>query len=531
MPLEYQPITGTLTEAQLQNALNDRMETLYAALRNGDAIGEDSISETHIQDNAISGDQIQYQAVMHEHVMEAEIKTANIADANITTAKIASLAVTDAKINDLSADKLTAGTIDASVITVDNIDADNINTGTLDASVITVDNLDAGNITTGDLDATKITIKGEGGTVLFDSTGITGAGIPGYTITYAMLEEYIQNAIDFIAAGKAIYYQPLEPTGGSYAEGDLWFDTDDAYKVYEYDGDTSAWVARTDGSAAYYVTYMIASLVNAGIVTADMIQSGTVRANLAVAAILLVGGSGAAADGIFQVYDASDNVIIELDKDGQVINVPHQTDLPFDKAVPWGIRYDYSGSGTYFDLLKMVTSLATLGGYHVVENKMYLNGAMHIKNSFYAGAELEGEVIINGDHMEWLDNLGNSIGTLYPVWMDWEPTVTYAGGTTDPTTVVLNQARYFQVGKMVHFYLRWSITNRGSGNRTQTNFTLPVDRNASYTGTLPFVFTQTITSRSVDERAYSDEATLIKVSHLAMSSNGYIAVEGFYETE
>jgi len=62
----------------------------------------------------------------------------------------------DDNVKELSADKLTAGTIDASLITVDNIDASNINTGTLNASVVNVTNINASNIETGTLSAIDI---------------------------------------------------------------------------------------------------------------------------------------------------------------------------------------------------------------------------------------------------------------------------------------------------------------------------------------------------------------------------------------
>lgn len=52
-----------------------------------------------------------------------------------------------------------------------------------------------------------------------------------------------------IAQGKnSTYVQPSEPTGGSYSEGDLWIDTDDGNKLYAYVG--TAWVAKQDASIA-----------------------------------------------------------------------------------------------------------------------------------------------------------------------------------------------------------------------------------------------------------------------------------------
>lgn len=44
------------------------------------------------------------------------------------------------------------------------------------------------------------------------------------------------------------YYQPGQPSGGTYILGDLWFDTDAAYKLYTYNG--SIWQATQDAAAA-----------------------------------------------------------------------------------------------------------------------------------------------------------------------------------------------------------------------------------------------------------------------------------------
>lgn len=51
------------------------------------------------------------------------------------------------------------------------------------------------------------------------------------------------------ADGKStIYYSPTQPTGGTYIAGDTWFDSDDGYKIYGYDG--TQWVSSQLGSSA-----------------------------------------------------------------------------------------------------------------------------------------------------------------------------------------------------------------------------------------------------------------------------------------
>lgn len=52
--------------------------------------------------------------------------------------------------------------------------------------------------------------------------------------------------------GITVYAQNAEPSGGTYIEGDLWFDTNDDNKQYRYNG--SSWVAIPDGRIASNAT-------------------------------------------------------------------------------------------------------------------------------------------------------------------------------------------------------------------------------------------------------------------------------------
>lgn len=45
-----------------------------------------------------------------------------------------------------------------------------------------------------------------------------------------------------------VYHQTSQPSGGTYISGDTWFDTDDGYKMYTYNG--TSWVAEQFGNAA-----------------------------------------------------------------------------------------------------------------------------------------------------------------------------------------------------------------------------------------------------------------------------------------
>lgn len=87
------------------------------------------------------------------------------------------------------------------------------------------------------------------------------------------------------ADGKnTVYYQTSQPSGGTYTKGDVWFDTDDGYKMYVYNG--TAWTASqfgTDAIANLSITNALiadGTILNAKISTLDAgkITTGTLAA-------------------------------------------------------------------------------------------------------------------------------------------------------------------------------------------------------------------------------------------------------------
>ena len=119
-----------------------------------------------------------------------------------------------------------------------------------------------------------------------DPTPITvsgvGTGDIDSTITDAITNA--QNAADAAQAsadGKnTIYYRTTQPSGGSYKNGDTWFDTDDGYKMYVFDG--TAWIDSAFGNNA------IAS-VDAGKVTTGFLNAARISANSIATNQLLIG--------------------------------------------------------------------------------------------------------------------------------------------------------------------------------------------------------------------------------------------------
>lgn len=60
----------------------------------------------------------------------------------------------------------------------------------------------------------------------------------------------------------------------------------------------------------------------------------------------------------------------------------------------------------------------------------------------------------------------------FPATFNWTPTVTYAGGTTDPTSVTIDSAKWSTTGTLISFVINATLT-RGTGNRVYTLFSLP----------------------------------------------------------
>jgi hypothetical protein len=74
-----------------------------------------------------------------------------------------------------------------------------------------------------------------------------------------------------------IYRQTTQPTGGTYAEGDLWFDTDDDNKFYRFT--SGAWSGFTlgDGAlASLSATKLTAGTIDASVITVSNINAGNI---------------------------------------------------------------------------------------------------------------------------------------------------------------------------------------------------------------------------------------------------------------
>lgn len=116
----------------------------------------------------------------------------------------------------------------------------------------------------------------------------------------------------------------------------------------------------------------------------------------------------------------------------------------------------------------------------------------------------------------------NPIG--FPQWFNWTPTVTYAGGTTDPTSSTLVSARFTVQGKTTFFHFNFNIV-AGSSNRVLIAFSLPIPRADSYS--MHYASKLTCSTTIFYGTAYSDDNT-VKFNH-QINADGYARADGFYE--
>jgi len=91
-----------------------------------------------------------------------------------------------------------------------------------------------------------------------------------------------------------VYRQTTQPTGGTYVEGDLWFDTDDDNKFYRFTG--GAWGGFTlgDGAlASISANKLTAGTIDASVITVSNINAGNIATgNLSADRILANSLSG-----------------------------------------------------------------------------------------------------------------------------------------------------------------------------------------------------------------------------------------------
>lgn len=86
-----------------------------------------------------------------------------------------------------------------------------------------------------------------------------------------------QNAVSIANGKNTIYYSSSKPTGGTYKAGDTWFFlTDDGYKLFEYDTNSSDWVQKPMDGKAITAGTITAAQIHSGAITTDKIYSNAI---------------------------------------------------------------------------------------------------------------------------------------------------------------------------------------------------------------------------------------------------------------
>lgn len=127
-----------------------------------------------------------------------------------------------------------------------------------------------------------------------DSTGetveyVVSGGTDGTGLVTGIVDSVISeyNFSTTSASGKnSIYWQSTEPTGGEYADGDLWYDTSldtdglPKYTPYKYNGTTADWEVAALGDGAF--RFLDAGKISTGILDAGIaVRVGTYPLNSA----------------------------------------------------------------------------------------------------------------------------------------------------------------------------------------------------------------------------------------------------------
>lgn len=136
---------------------------------------------------------------------------------------------------------------------------------------------------------------------------------------------------------------------------------------------------------------------------------------------------------------------------------------------------------------------------------------------------MNGNELILLRRIEDLENYIKRVPEVGGVWQDWTPTVTYSGGTTNPTSITTACA-YNVIGGMTTITVNLGVT-RGAGDRTATIITLP----KNYSGTYGFAGAafNTVSSTRVVYFLGSGGNT-IGITHGAMTSDGVIRFTASY---
>ena len=107
----------------------------------------------------------------------------------------------------------------------------------------------------------------------------------------------------------------------------------------------------------------------------------------------------------------------------------------------------------------------------------------------------------------------------FPGWLGWTPTVSYAGGTTDPTSLVINWARFSMDGRKSTAAIKGTLT-KGAGNRTYISVTLPINvAFVNSVGLATITFNGTI---AVGCQGFGANPSVLSIGAFTMATDGFL---------
>jgi hypothetical protein len=191
------------------------------------------------------------------------INNAMIGVGVIDEAHIANATILDAYIQDLDANVITSGFISA-----DRIEAESIAAGKIDTRGLSIKALDGTVILAS---GTSLDWSNVGGTGKPADNATVGAdwntNVTNKPTIATSLAELDTAAAQQLDKKSVTFYQATQPSSGESDLGDVWFDTNDNYKMYAYSG--SAWVQVQDSATASAAASEAATAAGAAAALAD----------------------------------------------------------------------------------------------------------------------------------------------------------------------------------------------------------------------------------------------------------------------
>jgi hypothetical protein len=126
------------------------------------------------------------------------------------------------------------------------------------------------------------------------------------------------------ADGKnTIYYSATQPTGATFATDDTWFDTDDGYKIYTWNGTSwSGFELGNNAIASISATKITAGSLAANVIVtsaidAGQISAGTINAAISMTAATIIGGTiQQGSSGTYILMDQTNKATIKFNVTG-----------------------------------------------------------------------------------------------------------------------------------------------------------------------------------------------------------------------